>query len=57
MGVRFYGGCRGLWELLTPEPSSPGSEAQHPRNWMSQFSQTKKAPPAGHVMPKMSIGL
>lgn len=43
--------------LLTPEPSWPGSEAQQPRNWISQSSQTKKAPPAGHVMPNTSTGL
>lgn len=43
--------------LLTPERSRPGSEAQQPRNWISQSSQTKKAPPAGHVMPKTSTGL
>lgn len=43
--------------LLTPEPSLPGSEAQHPRKWTSQLSQTKKAPPSGHERPNTSTGL
>lgn len=58
MFLRRGGGrAEDLGKLLTPEPSLPGSEAQHPRNWTSQFSQTKNAPPRGHERPNTSTGL